>query len=237
MSTTSLFSLTPRMLTPRFPPAEERRPPARGVYLWALRLHAVTAGFAHRRSRRTAQEPSDEVVMATAQRRPDFVRLTAAGAAWRAASGGHLAFRTLLDLERVTASTGRAHVRVVDREAALEPFDEVDLRALQIRRAERVDDDGDPERVDPMVAFLLAGVEAERVLEAQATAALNRDAEHFRLAGGLLGHQLADLRRGALGEADQGFLFDRRHRSHGSNEPDGSIPLAGRVCNSRYPHR
>src|SRR5262245_66387991 len=108
--------------------------------------------------------------MVSAKRRPDFVRSTAAGAATGAA-GGHLALGALFDLERVAAAARRGHVRVVDREPALETLDEVDLRALQVRRAERVDDDRDAERVDLVVAFLSTCVEAERVLEAGAAAA------------------------------------------------------------------
>src|SRR5262245_46221484 len=136
----------------------------------------------------------------------------------------------------MAAAARRGHVRVIDREPALETLDEVDLRALQVRSAEGVDDDGNAERVELMIALLRTGVETERVLEARAAAALNRDAQHLGLAGRLLRHQLADLGRGPCGEADQRLLFDRRHRSHRSNVP-GRLNRAptGRLCNTRYP--
>src|SRR5262245_34341092 len=178
--------------------------------------------------------------MVSAKRSRGFVRL-AAGAA-RRATGGHLALGALLDLERVAAATRRGHVRVVDGEPALEALDEVDLRALQVRSAERVDDNRDAERVDLVVALLGAGIEAERVLEARAASALNRDAQDIGLAGRLLGHQLADLRGGACGEADQRFLLDCCHLAHRSNVFRRYLTLLSSarrtgLCNSRYPHR
>ncbi len=48
------------------------------------------------------------------------------------------------------------------------------------------------------------GVEPEAVLEAGAAAALDRDAQHHRVAVGLLGHQLADLRGGRRRDREQG---------------------------------
>ena len=48
---------------------------------------------------------------------------------------------------------------------------------VEVRRAERVDDDADAVHLDLVVAVLRAAVEAERVLEARAAAALNRDRE------------------------------------------------------------
>ena len=69
--------------------------------------------------------------------------------------------------------------------------EEVDRRALEVRRAERVDDDRDAVRLELVVALAGAAVEAERVLEAGAAAALDRDAEDVGLAVRLLGQQLA----------------------------------------------
>ena len=56
-----------------------------------------------------------------------------------------------------------------------------------------------------MVAGLRAAVEAERVLEAAAAAALDRDPEHLGLAGRLAGHQAANLVGRPLGERDDGL--------------------------------
>src|SRR6188472_4524980 len=75
-----------------------------------------------------------------------------------------LASGFLVHLERVAAAAARRRVRVVDREAALQAVDEVDLGALDLRRAERVDDDRDSEGVEPVVVLLGAGVEPEHVL-------------------------------------------------------------------------
>src|SRR5689334_16140162 len=92
----------------------------------------------------------------------------------------------LVRLERVAAAAGRLDVRVLDLEARLlERVDEVDRRALQVRRAERVDDDGDAVEVVRLVALLDAGVEPERVLETGAPTALDRDAQDRGLALGL----------------------------------------------------
>ena len=95
----------------------------------------------------------------------------------------------------------------------LQRLEEVDRRALQVRRAERVDDDLDAVELELVVALLGAAVEPERVLEPAATAALDRDAQHLGLARGLLRHDPGDLRRGALGERDEGglLLFDGGH--------------------------
>ena len=72
-----------------------------------------------------------------------------------------------------------------------------------------------------MIAGLRTTVEAERVLEAAAAAALNCDPEHLGLASRLLRHQVADLHRSALREGDQSgeFLFDRSHLSKCSHDP------------------
>src|SRR3954466_7315179 len=97
--------------------------------------------------------------------------MRAAGAAARGAVD--LLARLVVDLERVPASAGGRDVRVVDGEAALEPVDVVDLRALEVGRAVRVDDHVDAVDGHLVVALLCAAVEAERVLEARAAAALH----------------------------------------------------------------
>ena len=112
----------------------------------------------------------------------------AAGAA-AADSGVGVAF---FDLEGVAAAAGRARVRVVDREpGCLDRVDVVDLGALEVRRAERVDDDLDAVRLELEVALDGAAVEAEPVLEARAAAALDRDAQDADVL--FLGDQLLDL--------------------------------------------
>src|SRR2546422_10867101 len=117
--------------------------------------------------------------------------MPAAGAAAR--SGRVFRCSALVHLERVPASTGRRHVRVVDREAALQALDEVDLGSLEIRRAERVDRDRNAVGLDLEVALLGTRVEAEGVFKARAASALHGDAKHTGLALGLLGHQVRDL--------------------------------------------
>src|SRR6476469_4399460 len=115
---------------------------------------------------------------------PREPRGSVTGAATRAARlGGVLA---LFHLEGVAAAAPGADVRVVDREARLEPVEPVDLGAGDVGRAERVDDDADALAGDFVVALLRAAVEAERGLEAGAAAALNREAEHLGLARRLL---------------------------------------------------
>ena len=134
----------------------------------------------------------------------------------RSRSRGVFGRLALGDLEARAAAARGDDVRVVDLEPGLlQAFEEVDRRALQVRRAERVDDDLDAVELELVVARLCAAVEAERVLEAAAAAALDRDPEHLGLTGRLRRHQVADLRRRALGERDDGGLglFDRRHRS------------------------
>ena len=69
------------------------------------------------------------------------MRVTAAGAAGR---GGRVGRFALFDLEAVPATARGRDVRVLDLETGLlEALQEVDRRALQVRRAERVDDDLD----------------------------------------------------------------------------------------------
>src|SRR6266516_6399203 len=126
--------------------------------------------------------------MIFAKRRPDF-ELRAAGAAARGAFG----LFALFHLEGVAAPAGAGDVRVVDREAGLEPFDPVDLGPGRVGSAERVDDDRDAVADQLAVALLGAAVEAERVLETGAPAALDGDAQDLGLAFGLVGHQVLDL--------------------------------------------
>src|SRR5581483_6902190 len=88
----------------------------------------------------------------------------------------------------------------------------VDLRAHEIRRAERIDDDGDALALERVVALLGAAVEAEAVLEARAAAALDRDAQHRDVLLG--GHEVADLRRRRRRQRDDapGALLDLHSR-------------------------
>ena len=72
----------------------------------------------------------------------------------------------LFDLERVAAATGRGGVGVRDLEPGLgDRVEEVDLGALEIRRAEGIHDNRDAVGLELVVALLQAAVEAERVLE------------------------------------------------------------------------
>src|SRR5438445_13638427 len=125
--------------------------------------------------------------------RAERYSVTAAGAA-----AGRVFRRFALgDLDRVAAATRRNRVRIVDREpGGLDGIDVVDLRTLEIRRAEWVDDDGDPVLLELEVALGCGAVEAEPVLEARATTALNRDAQHTDIR--FLGHQLLDLHGASL---------------------------------------
>src|SRR6266511_462749 len=140
----------------------------------------------------------------------------------------------LVHLERVAATAGRDGVRVVDREAGrLDRVDVVDLGALKVRGAERIDDDGHAVLLEREVAFGGRGVEAEAVLEAGAAAALDRDPQHADL--GLLGEQLLDLRRRRFGQRERwsgdGTLLDLGHLGHRSNVLCG-YPERG-LCNTR----
>ena len=83
-----------------------------------------------------------------------------------------------LDLEGVPAAARCRDVRVVDRETGLKALHPIDLRACQVRRAERVDHDVDAVHVELVVALGRSPIEAERVLEAGAAAALNGDPQN-----------------------------------------------------------
>src|SRR5947209_16659495 len=129
--------------------------------------------------------------------------VTAAGPAACGVFGRILA---LGHLERMAAAARRDGVRIVDREPCrLDRVDVVDLRALQVRRAEGIDDDGDAVLLELEVALGCTAVEPESVLETGAAATLDRDAQHRAAFGGirLLGHQLLDLHRRRLGHRKQ----------------------------------
>src|SRR5262245_8366829 len=96
----------------------------------------------------------------------------------------------LVDLERMAAAARGDRVRVVDLEPGfLEAVQVVDLRAPQVRGAERVDHDPDALEHELVVALRNAGVEPESVLEPRAAAALDRDAEDERVRVGFGRHQ------------------------------------------------
>ena len=135
-------------------------------------------------------------------------------AAGAAAGPGMRVGLGVLDLEGVAAAAGGDGVRVLDLEARLlEPLEVVDRDTAEVRRAERVDDDADALDLELDVALGGAGVEAKAVLEAGAAAALDRDAEHRRLALGLLGLEAADLRRRERRQRQQ--LLGLLHGGHG----------------------
>src|SRR5919204_1479497 len=91
------------------------------------------------------------------------------GGAARAAAADVLRRRVLVDLERVAAAAGRDGIRVVDcKPGLLDRIHVVDLCALQVRRAEGVDDHLYAVSLELEVALDSAAVEAEPVLEAGA---------------------------------------------------------------------
>ena len=69
-----------------------------------------------------------------------------------------------------------------------------------------IDDDTHVVELELEVTRLSAAVEPERVLEAAAAAALNRDAEHLGLARRLVGHQAANLVGRPCRECHDGLL-------------------------------
>src|SRR4051794_3290327 len=92
--------------------------------------------------------------------------MRAAGAAAARAVRGSLF--TVGHLEGVPAAASSDDVRVVDLEPGLlEAVQEVDLGAAQVRSTERVDDELDAVRLELVIAFLRAAVEAERVFESR----------------------------------------------------------------------
>src|SRR5262245_27735625 len=87
------------------------------------------------------------------------------------AAAAFAAFR----LERVAAAAGGLGVRILDREAAAhQVFLVVDLGAVEVAEAHRVDDDLDAVRLDHLVV-LGDLVEDHAVLEARAAASLDVD--------------------------------------------------------------
>src|SRR5436189_187176 len=113
-------------------------------------------------------------------------------------------------LTAATESSARPSCRivtVVGPPPSGEDTADVDVRAREVRRAEWIDDDVDTFHVQLVVALLGAAVETERVLEARAPTALDGDPQDRGLAVGLLGHQVPDLRRCALGQSDESRLL------------------------------
>src|SRR5690606_23768687 len=113
------------------------------------------------------------------------------------------------------AAAGRRRIRVADDElGAGEIFLVVDLRALQVLHAHRVDEQRDAALLDLRVAVLHFLVESEAVLEPGAAAALDIDAElQLRIALAL--DQLADLRGGSVGEMKRRLLTRHARFAHG----------------------
>ena len=136
--------------------------------------------------------------------------------------------RVLFDLEGGAAAAGRNDVRVVDLEAGpLQAFDVVDLGAEDELHADLVDDDGDAVDLEDVVV-VLGAVEGERVLEAGAAAAANRDAQRLALGVVLAAQQLADLLGRLAGERDRLF----RSLGHFTKCSDGPRPRSHRACAS-----
>src|SRR5450432_4196136 len=82
-----------------------------------------------------------------------------------------------LGAERRTAATGAAGARVVEaKPCVVQAFDIVERGAGNIRKRDLIDEDIDAVEYGQDVAFLLA-VEAERILEAGASAADDRDSK------------------------------------------------------------
>src|SRR6185369_17838895 len=146
-----------------------------------------------------------------------LVRAAGAATAAHVRLNGLALSRAFLRLEGRAASTRGFDVRVVDREAgAHERVHIVDLGTSEIRSAEGVDDDADAVHLDLVVAVLRPAVEAEGVLEARTSAALDCDPENRDLALGLFSHEGADLGGRRLGNGD--------HRSQCTNGPTGQTP-------------
>src|SRR5581483_5555190 len=152
------------------------------------------------------------VASARTRRSYAFTRTVSVRTAGAAAAGGV-----------VVRGLARDDLRVLDLEPGLlEPVQVVDRRAAQIRRAERVDDDGDPVRIELVVALLGPRVEPERVLEARAAAALDGDPQDGRVGVRLVAHQLPDLGRRGLGQRDDGVrTLDDLHAGHGTRLSPG----------------
>src|SRR6478735_3314224 len=102
-----------------------------------------------------------------------------------AAAAGLRAVRALdlvLRLEGRVAAAARRDVRVVEPETgADQAVAVVDRRARQVGQADRIDHHAHAVALDLEVVWFGARVEADRVLESRAAAALDGDAQHARL--------------------------------------------------------
>src|SRR4029450_10294829 len=102
--------------------------------------------------------------------------------------------------KRRTASAGRRGVRIADHELrALEVLAVVDLRAHQVLKAHRIDDELHTLVLHTGVAFLDVLVKGKAVLKSRAAAALHEDAQ-LQVGVSFATDQLADLGRGGIGE-------------------------------------
>ena len=108
---------------------------------------------------------------------------------------GGLLGGVLFHLEGGAAAAGGDDIRVVHLEAgALEALDVVDLRAEDELHAGLVDDHRNAVDLEDVVV-LLRPIEGERVLEAGAAAAADRDAQGLIFRSLLRAQQLSDLLR------------------------------------------
>src|SRR5215471_13821764 len=126
--------------------------------------------------------------------RPDLLVAAAAAGPGRSS--------VLACVERVSAGARLDRVRIVNSEPGThETVDVVDLGALDIRRAEVVDQDTNAALVHDLVTRPDVVVEGHPVLQAGATAAADEDAQgQFRV--GLFLQQRHELRQGFIGECD-----------------------------------
>src|SRR5438105_2652248 len=104
--------------------------------------------------------------------------------------------------ERLSAAAARDRVRVAQREpAAHERVDEVDLGALDVHRAHRVDDDANPVLLDERVVLFAALREGHAIGEAAASARRDVDAQG-QIVAPLLRDDFLELLRGPRGHRD-----------------------------------
>ena len=113
------------------------------------------------------------------------------------------------------------------------------LGSLEVRGAKGVDDDPHAVRLELVVALLGGPVEAERVLEARAPTALDRDPKHRGVAVGLVRLQLLDLGGRPLGQRNDGEgLFEGCHEPILAAVPERlNPPFRARLCDTRCTHR
>src|SRR5438874_13776586 len=85
----------------------------------------------------------------------------------------------LVDGERLAASAGGSGLWILDREAAAgDGVHEIDLGALQIADADRIDEQLHPVRLEDLIARAFAVFfDHQAVLEARAASALNEHAQ------------------------------------------------------------